>query len=357
MQEAAQGDKPYPAYSFVFTKEYKGQNALPLPAPPLSTPSPSPGIADDLYGGVAALGNFDGVHPGHQAILSTARTLALELSTASSPCPAIALSFEPHPRAFFGREQPNFRLTPPPLKAGFIARTGVDGMVTLTFNNDLASLSAHSFIEDWLINSLGLRAVVCGPDFRFGKGREGSVDLLKAIPELEVQCIPPVFAKSDPPASEAQEQMIYASSTIREKIRAGDIITANNLLGRHYLIAGLVVKGRQLGRILGFPTANIDLGDALPPAFGVYAARVYLENGDCWPAALNYGIKPTLQGDNAPCFEAHLLDFSGILYDQQLQIELIERIRPEQAFSDLAALKAQISQDCEAAKTILKDKG
>ena len=351
MQKAAQGVKPYPAYSFVFTEEYKGGNALPLPVP-----SSLPGIADELYGGVAALGNFDGVHPGHQTILSTARTLARELSSPSDYCPAIALSFEPHPRAFFGRESPNFRLTPPPLKAGFIARTGVDGMVTLTFNNDLASLSAHSFIEDWLINSLGLRAVVCGPDFRFGKGREGSVDLLKAIPELGVQCIPPVFVKADPSSHDAQAQMIYASSMIREKIRAGDIATANDLLNRPYLIAGLVIKGRQLGRTLGFPTANIDLGDALPPAFGVYAARVYLENGTCWPAALNYGIKPTLQGDNAPCFEAHLLDFSGILYDQQLQIELIERIRPEQAFSDLAALKAQISQDCEAAKTILKDK-
>ncbi len=300
-------------------------------------------VPPSLQGGVVALGNFDGVHLGHKAVLSQTIALAKDKNL-----PAVAVSFSPHPRQFFKKFGDDFLLTPVQLKAARMKAMGMDGLMIIPFNQALANLSADQFINHYLINHCNASEVVLGYDFHFGKDRQGNPDSLKANPVFLTTVIEP---KQD------EHGGLYASSTIRDFLDTGDITSANAMLGYAYKIEGIVIKGQQLGRTLGFPTANFSKPAQKMPRFGVYAVQLF--DGDQWLAdgVANYGIKPTLSGEQAPVFEVHAFNFDQDLYDKTLQTTLIDFIRSEQKFSSLDELKQQISQDCNAAQAVFDKMG
>ena len=290
-------------------------------------------------GGVVALGNFDGVHRGHQALIADAGRHAKALGA-----PVVALTFEPHPRGFFVPDTGPFRLTLSPAKLRLLAQYGVQAVLAQRFDAAFAALSADAFIEDVLLKGLGARHVVCGYDFTFGARRGGNVEFLRksgTARGVGVTVLEPVMREGE----------IYSSTRIREALRAGMAREAAALLGHPWEIEGVVELGDQRGRTIGFPTANVALGEHLRPRFGVYAVRVLVE-GTWRSAVANLGKRPTF-GKVQENFEVHLFDFSGDLYGQALRVALVDFIRPEMKFSGLDALKAQIAADGEAAKAIL----
>jgi riboflavin kinase/FMN adenylyltransferase len=290
-------------------------------------------------GGAVALGNFDGVHRGHQALL--ART-AEEARTVGGPLSV--LTFEPHPRRFFVPDTGPFRLTLPPAKVRLLAENGVDAVLAQRFDRDFAALSADAFVDEVLLQGLGARHVVCGYDFTFGARRTGNVERLRemgAERDFGVTVLDPVMREGE----------IYSSTRIREALRAGWPSEAAELLGRDWEIEGVVEQGDQRGRTIGFPTANVALGEHLRPRFGVYAVRALLD-GTWRPAVANLGRRPTI-GVLKENFEVHLFDFAGDLYGKTLRVALVDFIRPEMKFSGLDQLKAQIASDAATARTIL----
>jgi len=289
-------------------------------------------------GGAVALGNFDGVHRGHQTLL--AQTVA-EASALGAP--VVALTFEPHPRRFFVPDTGPFRLTLPPAKLRLLAQYGVQAVLAQRFDAAFAALSAETFIADVLLAGLGARHVVCGYDFTFGTRRSGNVERLRAEGKTRgfgVTVLEPV----------TREGEIYSSTRIREALRAGWVTEAVGLLGHSWEIEGTVELGDQRGRTIGFPTANVALGEHLRPRFGVYAARA-LVDGTWRNGVTNLGRRPTF-GKLQENFEVHLFDFTGDLYGQTLRVALVDFIRPEMKFAGLDALKAQIAADGEAAKRV-----
>ena len=290
-------------------------------------------------GGVVALGNFDGVHRGHQALLAHARERAAPLAAT-----VVAFTFEPHPRGFFVPDTGPFRLTLPPAKTRLLAEHGMQAVLAQRFDAAFAALPASSFIEDVLLKGLGARHVVCGYDFTFGARRSGNVEMLRSEGKARgfgVSVLDPV----------THEGEIYSSTRIREALRAGWASEAADLLGHEWEIEGTVELGDQRGRTIGFPTANVALGEHLRPRFGVYAVRA-LVDGAWRNGVANLGRRPTF-GKLQENFEVHLFDFSGDLYGRTLRTALVDFIRPEMKFAGLDALKAQIAADGAAAKAIL----
>jgi riboflavin kinase/FMN adenylyltransferase len=295
----------------------------------------------DAKGAVVALGNFDGVHLGHRALLMEAKRLARELKR-----PFAALVFEPYPREFFRPKDEPFRLTPFRAKARLLSELGVDLLIVLTFDAAMASMSAQDFVFDVLVKELGVAHVVVGKDFRFGKGRSGDTAVLGYMGEMEgfgTTVFSSVFAEGS---------VKISSSDIRVALEAGKPDEAARLLGHWWRIDGHVAPGEKRGREIGFPTANLKLEHTLLPAFGIYAVRAHLPDGRVFDGAASFGIRPTFALES-PLLEVHLFGFDGDLYGALLAVEFIAYLRPEKKFETVDALKTQIAADCEDAKRIL----
>ncbi len=292
-------------------------------------------------GSVLAIGNFDGVYRGHQAVLNEAKRIA-----AAEGRRAGAVVFEPHPREFFAPEQPFFRLTPLPVKLELIEALGLDQTFVLTFDKALSSLSADDFATNVVGASFGASHVVVGYDFTYGKGRTGSVEHLAARGKMlgyGVDVVAPVTLEGG---------ITFSSSTIRDHLRLGEVREAAEQLGYWWRARGLVTKGAGRGKGLGFPTLNFKLAPGQDVRHGIYAMRVH-HGGERHHAAGYVGPRPTF-GAGDPILEAFLLDFSGNLYDQAVEVEFIDFLRPDHAFDSAEVLAAQMAQDCEHARTVLR---
>ena len=296
-------------------------------------------IPEACRGGVVALGNFDGFHKGHQAVVGRAVDLARERSV-----PALVATFDPHPVRHFRPDAPPFRLTSLDQRERLFAGAGADAMVVFHFGAELAGVSAEAFITDWLIGHLGVTAVVTGEDFTFGKARGGTVDVLREKGRaLGLSC------EAVSPVSDGE---VISSSRIRDALKAGDCATAARLLTRPFAVEGIVQHGDKNGRKLGFPTANIDLGSTVRPRYGVYAVRARLGDGRVVDGVANIGIRPMFDPPKE-LLEVFLFDFSGDLYGQRVEVELHSFLRGEAKFATLDALSEQMARDCEAARTFL----
>jgi len=290
---------------------------------------------------VVTVGNFDGVHRGHQALVTAAVSRALE-----SFGSAVALTFDPHPARVLQPERAPRSLMTLEHKAEYLAALGVDVLAVLPFTHDLAAESPEGFARVVLAGTLRARAVVVGAGFRFGKGRAGDVALLRRLGEsleFEVFAVPAVMHEGRP----------VSSTRIRESLAAGDVASAAALLGRPYFVEGRVVRGEGRGRTLGVPTANLDAANEILPKNGVYAARARVATGVLRPAVVNVGRRPTFGGD-ALTVEAHLLDFEADLYGQSLRLFFQARLRDERTFADKGALVRQIHEDKSTAARILE---
>ena len=286
-----------------------------------------------------ALGNFDGVHRGHQQVIQPVLKQGEIVST--------VVTFNPHPQEFFTGKRRSL-LTPQSEKVQELERLGVEQLVLLPFDQELACLSPQEFVEKILVQQLRSHSISVGQDFCFGKGRTGTVTDLKAI--ASNHNIPTTIV----PLHNCDGERI-SSSAIRQALEQGNLNRAKLLLGRAYSLVGTVVKGKQLGRTIGFPTANIDLPmEKFLPRNGVYAVKVYLPN-DKSPivGVMNIGNRPTVNGTNQSV-EVYLIDWSGDLYGKILTVELEQFLRPEQKFESLDALKNQIKIDCDRAKATLE---
>jgi riboflavin kinase/FMN adenylyltransferase len=295
-------------------------------------------------GAVVAIGNFDGVHRGHQAIIARAHALAR-----AAGVPDAVLTFEPHPRSVFQPGAAPFRLTPFRSKARFLEALGVDLLFALHFDAAFAQRSAEEFVRDVLVAGLGASHVVVGYDFVFGHKRRGTAERLVEMGAEQGFGV----TVMGPLKSDAGD--VYSSTRIREHLAAGRPAAAAALLGRFWEIDGRVEHGDHLGRTLGFPTANIPLGEYLRPAEGIYAMRAGIEEGGRtrWhDAAGSLGWRPAVGGKDLR-LEAHLLDFDGDLYGRHLRVAFIEYLRAEENFAGLDALKAQIALDCRRAREVL----
>lgn len=293
----------------------------------------------DLPRPVVAIGNFDGVHKGHRAVIGRAQQLAAELGR-----PAAVLTFEPHPRTFFRPEEPVFRLTPEPVQATILARMGVDGMIVVPFDAELAGLSADAFFDDLLVGTLGVSGLVVGHNFHFGRGRAGSPGFLRQ--RGEAAGLPVVIVE---PVSEGGEAV--SSSLVRVALETGDIETANRLLGYRWFVQAQVRHGDKRGRTLGYPTANLRLGDDCRLAHGIYAVRVCID-GEPRAAVASFGRRPTFD-NGAPLLEVHVFDFSGSLYDRYINVEFLAWLRGEERFASIDDLVAQMDRDSAAARAII----
>jgi riboflavin kinase / FMN adenylyltransferase len=302
-------------------------------------------IPDAYRGAVVALGNFDGVHRGHQALIGEARRLARERGSLLG-----VLAFEPHPQEFFRPTPESFRLTPFRTKARLIAEQEADVMYALTFDAEMASKPAQEFVMQVLVGALGVGHVVVGADFQFGQGRTGNVTTLAYMGEMEGFGVT-VF---EPVSTEGLGKI--SSTRIRDALKAGQPEAAAALLGHWWTVESRVEHGDKRGRALGFPTANMRLVDCLKPAFGVYAVRAAIMEDDTpvahHAAVANFGVRPMF-ASSEPLLETFLFDFDGDLYAKHLAVELISYLRPEAKFEGLDALKAQIAKDSAAAREAL----
>lgn len=302
--------------------------------------SPIDAVAPRLRGGVAAIGNFDGVHRGHQEVLAVARAAAAALGG-----PAVLLTFEPHPRAFFRPDQPVFRLTPPAERAVVLEALGLDGMVVVPFDAALAGTTADAFVDGILRDRLAIRGAVVGYNFHFGKARAGTPDFLLARGQADGFAVEVVEARVD----EGGEPI--SSTRIRAALEAGAPEAAARLLGYRWLVVGAVVHGDKRGRTLGYPTANIALEPACGLRHGVYAVRVQVD-GEVYDGVASFGRRPMFD-DGAPLFETFLFGFDGDLYGKTLKISVFAFLRPEARFDGVEALVAQMDDDSVRAKALL----
>lgn len=296
-------------------------------------------VPADAKGAVLAIGNFDGVHRGHQAVLGRAIDLAKKEGARSG-----AVVFEPHPREFFAPDQPFFRLTPLPVKLELLEALGLDETFVIDFKQELASLSADAFATDIIANGLGARQVVVGHDFTYGKGRTGSPEELARVGQehgYAVEVVKPV----------ALAGVIFSSSQVREHLRKGEMEEAAEQLGYWWRVRGRVEPGAGRGRGLGFPTINLELLPGQDVGHGIYAMRAIL-GGKRYPAAGYVGASPTFAGGR-PMLEAYLLDFEGDLYGKEVEIEFIRKLRDDAAFANPEALATQMAKDCAHAAKLL----
>lgn len=308
-------------------------------------PYPLDQMPPALAGGVVAVGNFDGMHGGHRALLDLAKGEA-----AARGVPALALTFEPHPRTVFRPNAPVFRLTPLAAKARLLAALGLDGLVVADFTPILAAMSAESFVRDVLVDRLKVSGAVVGFNFRFGNMRRGDAALLEATGARDgfsVTVVDQVCEVSGEPVS---------SSSIREALARGDVAQANAHLGYRWFVVGEVIHGEHRGRELGYPTANLRLGPDCRLRHGIYAVRLRRADGTIVDGVASYGRRPTFD-DGAPLLEVFLFDFSGDLYGEEVAVSFVSWIRPELRFSSVEALVAAIGRDCEIARLLLATSG
>lgn len=302
--------------------------------PPLFLTPSSPKLPKIWQGAVAIIGNFDGLHLGHRYLIDLCLGRAQEKQSA-----ALMISFEPHPRQFFAKDAVRFRLTPPHLKQELLQDLGI-GLVNLPFDQHLASLSPTEFIKLWLTEKCGVAEVIVGEDFCFGYQRQGTIETLRQHGLLGM-AVPKI----------AKDGQVVSSSLIRQELAKPNLHAVRALLGGPYRLAGKVVKGQQLGRELGYPTANLDMGAQLGPAFGIYLVKVFnAQNQFIANGVASYGIRPTLNDERGAIFEIYLLDWQGDLYGQDLRVDLWEYLRSEQAFPDLTSLTLQMAEDVRQAK-------
>lgn len=296
-------------------------------------------VPQALRGGVVALGNFDGFHKGHQAVVGRALAKAR-----AEGRPALVATFDPHPARLFRPDAPPFALTRIEQRLDLFADFGIDATVVLPFDRALAAETAEGFCANWLDERIGAAAVISGEDFTFGKGRSGDVHTLAIMGQAHgftAEVVQPV----------ADAAGTISSTRIRTLLQDADPRGAAALLTRPYTLRGIVEHGNKLGRTLGFPTANIDMGPYLRPAYGVYAVRVRV-GGDTYDGVANLGIRPMIEPPKE-LLEAWLFDFDADLYGQELAVELVAFIRPEAKLDGLEALKAQVAADARDARAAL----
>ncbi len=298
----------------------------------------------ELKGGVLSLGNFDGLHLGHQAVLKTAVDLAHARGV-----PVGVMTFEPHPRLFFKPDQEPFLLSPFRIKARLIAALGLDYLFVQTFDHAFSQRSAENFVEEVLIGGLGASQIVVGNDYVFGNQRKGDTTLLKMLAAKHGFGVTAVGELT------AAAGARYSSTNVRNLLKEGRPAEAAQLLGRFWEIEGRVEHGDQRGRLLGFPTANVAYPDYLHPKKGVYAVRAGIDHGaeTVWhDGVANFGNRPTFDKTDT-LLEVHLFDFDADLYTRHLRVALVDYIRPEQKFDGLEALKTQIAKDGVTAREML----
>jgi riboflavin kinase/FMN adenylyltransferase len=300
-------------------------------------------IRQPFENAVITIGNFDGVHIGHQALFHEVIEKADALKGT-----AIAMTFEPHPMRVLKKNNNPPLITLYEQKAELIERSGMDVLICVPFTKEFATLTAEAFIKELLIETIGMKAIVVGEDYSFGKNREGNIAFLKSYAnQLDYEVIVAEWIKATRDVPDR-----ISSTRVRNLVMAGEIETARKMLGRHYQIRGLVVKGRDRGgKLLGIPTANINLQDELCPKTGIYAVTVEHQSR-LFKGVANIGYSPTFS-DNEFTVEVHILDFNDNIYDQKIRVNFIERIRDEKKFGGITELKDQIHQDIKAARKIL----
>ena len=291
-------------------------------------------------GCVATIGNYDGVHRGHQHMIAAVRARADELGV-----PAVVITFEPTPREFFEGPAAPSRLTRLREKLQALALYGVDRVVVLRFDRRMQGMGADEFVQRLLVDGLGVRHVVVGHDFHFARRREGTIETLRAAGAAHGFTVAEVgqFLLAGERVS---------SSLVREALNRGDLERATRLLGRPYRMAGRVRLGKRLGRTLGYPTANLALQRKVVPLWGIFAVRVSGAGLVDYPAVSSLGTRPTVNGPD-PLLEVHLFDFDGDLYGRHLDVDFVARLRDEQKFESLDALVAQMNRDAAAARALL----
>lgn len=295
------------------------------------------------------IGNFDGVHKGHQAIL--ARLVKGSQERGLTSC---VMTFEPHPREYFGRVLGNPQIVPTRLtslreKLELLDASGVGRTHLQRFSTAFAALTPERFVHELLDQYLSARWVLIGDDFCFGTGRAGNFELLRQLGEklgIEVQAMDTV----------ALEGTRISSVAVRTALTDGDLEWARLLLGRAYSISGRVVHGDKFGRQLGFPTANIQIQHNRPPLLGIFAVRMHGVTGAALPGVASLGVRPTVKSAGAAVLEVHLFDYSGDLYGRHVRVEFLHKIRDEEKYPDIATLRAQIARDCEVARSVLMEK-
>jgi riboflavin kinase / FMN adenylyltransferase len=298
------------------------------------------GVPDHLKGSILALGNFDGFHLGHQAVVGRAVARGFHERR-----PVIVATFDPHPVNYFKPGLPPFRLTTLDQRERLFAHAGADAMLVFEFGAELASMDAEEFVSGVLGRRIGAAGVVTGDDFSFGKGRKGDVRLLERVGREHG-----VIAEAVPQVMIDGERV--SSGRIREALVAGDLGTATRLLTRDYAIEGVVQRGDARGRELGYPTANLALGDYQRPKYGIYAVRVTLKDGSEHPGVASLGVRPTFQPPQE-LLEAHLFGFDGDLYGRRIEVALHAFIREERKFESVETLMAEMRRDEAAARTLL----
>lgn len=297
-----------------------------------------------LRGGVLAIGNFDGVHKGHQAVISTALEVARDMA---APCGV--MTFEPHPRQFFQPDTPMFRLTEETQKLALLEAIGVDFAVVLRFDEAFAARLAEDFVKEILLEGLGASHIVTGFDFCFGHKRSGTPETMTLYGEQMGFGVSIVSAESD-------REEVYSSSRIRAALREGNVAEAARMLGHWWRVSAQVETGAGRGRKMGFPTVNLPVPAGFQLKHGIYAVRIVV-GGEQYHGAAYFGTRPTFDGDGEPhvALEAFLFDFSGDLYGKNVAIEFIEYIRGDKVFDGADALAVQIALDCDAARKILRE--
>ncbi|WP_305097492.1 bifunctional riboflavin kinase/FAD synthetase [Croceibacterium aestuarii] len=297
-------------------------------------------VPDALRGAIVALGNFDGFHLGHQAVVREAVDWAK-----GEGRPAIVATFDPHPVRHFAPHVPPFRLTSLDQRQELFAAARADAMLVFHFDAALANTSAEDFVEKLLGERIGAAGVVTGEDFTFGKGRGGNIGVLRergAAVGIETRAVGPVMDGGRP----------VSSSRIRDALKAGECGEAARLLTRPFAIRGEVIHGDKRGRAIGYPTANMELGAYLRPRFGIYAVLGTLPTGEVLQGAANIGVRPMFDPPRE-LLEPYFFDFAGDLYGQEVEVALHHFLRPEMAFDGLDALTAQMAEDCERARKLL----
>jgi riboflavin kinase/FMN adenylyltransferase len=296
-------------------------------------------IPDPFRGAVLALGNFDGFHLGHQAVVSRAIALGFHMRR-----PVIVATFDPHPVSYFKPDVPPFRLTTLDQRQELFAHAGADAMLVFRFGPEMAATTAEGFVIEVLAGRLGAAGVVTGDDFTFGKGRTGSIAMMRELGAqhgIQAEAVAPVLFEGER----------ISSGRIRDALESGDVALATHLLTRDFAVEGIVQRGDERGRELGYPTANLVLGDYLRPRYGIYAVRVTLDDGSEHPGVASFGVRPTFE-PAVELLEAHLFDFDGDLYGQTIEVALHAYIREEKRFDGIEPLIAQMKEDEARARRI-----
>ncbi len=281
---------------------------------------------------IVVIGNFDGVHKGHQALLNKAAEIDPQV---------VVLTFEPHPRTYFAPDSDPYRITAAAMKTERLLQFGAEDVAALDFDAELAQLSAQEFIDHILIDHLQADHVLVGEDFMFGKDRSGDVDTLRSDGRFQTHIVPLI----------SDTHGVLSSSAVRKFIKAGDMCSVNEVLGWDWEIRGLVQQGDQRGRELGYPTANIAMGQGICPAYGIYAVRIRI-HGHIYGGVANIGIRPMFEVSQ-PLLEVHIFDFDEDIYGQEIDVLPVRKLRDEAKFDDLDALKRQMDVDAQEAKAEL----